>query len=679
MRIPALVLTMTLALTVVAQEPRKNPFRDGTGRGATEASTVAATVDPVKQAPRVIRGVEAGVGRMIADVAFTDMAGKPGKLSDFKAAQLTVVAFTNTTCPVCKKYAPVLARMEKEYAPKGVAFLFINPTATDKPNASLFAGRYVHDVNGVLTAVFNATSTAEVIVLDPARTVVYRGAIDDQYGLGYSLDAPRTRYLLPVLDTALAGKRPVISATEAPGCSLEPDASKAPLVALTYHARIERIVQSHCLECHHKGGVAPFSLETYEDVKSHKAMIRKVVDRGTMPPWLAGSKDDSKPSRFSNDCSLTPGDKKDLLAWLAGDLKKGDPADAPRTRTFETGWLIGKPDAIFQLPTPVPVKAEGIMDYHIERIETDYLEDRWIRAVEVQPTARDVVHHVLVFAMPKGAARMGGEANGFFAAYVPGNNHLIYPEGYAKRLPKGSTLLFQIHYTPNGTATTDQTRLGVVFASEAPRHEIHSVGIFNSAFEIPPGADNHRVTARLPVPFNARVLALFPHAHLRGKAAKYELTTPEGKVETLLDVPHYDFNWQLEYRFAEPLLAPRGSTLTYTAWYDNSSKNPANPDPTKAVRWGKQTFDEMHLGYLEYVVDGSGFSRIGALAGGLLGQRFPADVKFPKDGIAIPEPYQRVLSRFDLNGDGRIDQKEFDAMPRRLQGAVLEYVRQLMP
>jgi thiol-disulfide isomerase/thioredoxin len=662
MRISALGLTMILALAVNAQQ-----------------SAVSTRIDTLKQAPRVIRGVEAGVGRMIADVGFTDLAGKSGKLSDFKNAKLTVVAFTNTTCPVCKKYAPSLARIEKEYTPKGVAFLFINPTATDKPDAATFAGRYVHDVDGALTAAFNATSTAEVIVLDSARTVVYRGAVDDQYGLGYSLDAPRTKYLVPVLDTALAGKRPVITATEAPGCTLEPDAAKAKPVALTYHARIERIVQTHCLECHHKGGVAPFSLETYEDVKAHKAMIRKVVDRGTMPPWLAVSHDAGKPSPFSNDCSLTPDDKKDLLAWLAGDLKKGDPADAPRPRTFETGWLIGKPDAIYELPKPVPIQAEGIMDYHIERIETDYPEDRWVRAVEVQPTARDVVHHVLIFAVPRGARTGGGEANGFFAAYVPGNTHLIYPEGYAKRLPKGATLVFQIHYTPNGTATKDQTRLGVVFGSEAPRHEIHSVGIFNSAFEIPPGADNHRVTSRIPVPFNARVLALFPHAHLRGKAAKYDLTTADGKVTTLLDVPHYDFNWQLQYRFAEPVLAPRGSTLTYTAWYDNSSSNPANPDPTKAVRWGKQTFDEMHLGYLEYVVDGSGFGRISALAGGLLGQRFPTDVKFPKDGIAIPEPYQRALARFDADKNGRIDQKEFEAMPKRLQGAVLEYVRQLMP
>jgi hypothetical protein len=187
--------------------------------------------------------------------------------------------------------------------------------------------------------------------------------------------------------------------------------------------------------------------------------------------------------------------------------------------------------------------------------------------------------------------------------YVPGNNSLVYPDGYAKKLPKGATLHFQMHYTPNGKATTDQTKLGLIFAKHPPRHEVQVAGIVNTRFEIPPGEGNHRVDAKIPVPFDAKVLALFPHAHLRGKAAKYELNTPDGKTSTLLDVPHYDFNWQLQYRFADPVTAPRGSSLTYTAWYDNSDKNPANPDPKKTVRWGQQTYEEMHLGYIEFVRD----------------------------------------------------------------------------
>jgi hypothetical protein len=178
------------------------------------------------------------------------------------------------------------------------------------------------------------------------------------------------------------------------------------------------------------------------------------------------------------------------------------------------------------------------------------------------------------------------------------------------------------------------------------------------------------------VTVDAKVLALFPHAHLRGKAAKYELKTQDGKVEKLLDVPHYDFNWQLQYRFTEQVVAPKGSTLIYTAWYDNSDKNPANPDPKKRVHWGQQTYDEMHLGYLEYVVEG-GNGKLGPLAGGLLGIRPPTDVKFPKDGVVIPDRFKQVFMKYDTNSDGKIDQKEFDAMPPFLQTAVLEYVRNM--
>jgi hypothetical protein len=179
------------------------------------------------------------------------------------------------------------------------------------------------------------------------------------------------------------------------------------------------------------------------------------------------------------------------------------------------------------------------------------------------------------------------------------------------------------------------------------------------------------------VPIDAQVLAVFPHAHLRGKAARYELKTPDGKTEKLLDVPHYDFNWQLQYRFAEPVTVPKGSTLTYTAWYDNSDKNPANPDPKKTVRWGQQTYDEMHLGYVEYITDGKG--RLGPLANLDALLRPPTDVKLPKDGVVIPEQFKRVFMKYDTNNDGKIDQKEFDALPPLLQNAVAEYLRNMMP
>jgi thiol-disulfide isomerase/thioredoxin len=620
----------------------------------------AKSADPgPKEAPKLRLPAEAGVGRLVPDVALTDLAGKSGKLSDFKASKLTVVAFTNSTCPVCKKFAPALQRLEKEWADKGVSFLFVNPTKTDKVGAHGFAGRYVHDTDGTLTAAFGASSTAEVFVLDSARTVQYRGAISDQYGLGYALDAPRNNYLATALTDLLAGKSPVVAATSAPGCELSPDAAKAPKVALTYHARIERIMLANCVECHRAGGVAPFALDTYDDVVANKGMIRKTVEKGTMPPWFAAAPKKGEHSLFANDRTLSADDKADLFAWLAGDTKKGDPADAPLPRKFDSGWAIGKPDAILQLPKPVAIKAEGVMPYQVVRVETSYDEDRWVRAIEVQPTDRAVTHHVLVFAVQRGRP-LGGEASGFFAVYVPGNNNLIYPEGYAKKLPKGCDLVFQLHYTPNGKATTDQTKIGLVFAKEKPRNEVHTFGIAHTGLAIPAGEGNHKVVASDT--FDGQILAFFPHAHLRGKAMKYELRAADGTTRTLLDVPHYDFNWQLQYRFREPL-SVKMDELVYTAWYDNSKSNPANPDPTKRVRWGPQTSDEMHLGYVEFV-----FSREPG-----------KEWKFPQGGVAIPEQYRLPMAGFDKNGNGRFELEEFEAMPPAVKKVVTQHLSRTLP
>ena len=609
MRSIAFALAAMFTSFVAAEDPKKNPFRDGSGTVNPEPKATPKKADPIKQGPRAIRPGEAGVGVLVPDLAFTDIAGKQGKLSDFKSAKLLVVAVTDVGCPVGKKYGPTLAKLETELADKNVTFLFVDPIAADaaedlkKAVADRgFAGRTIHDKDGALASAFAATTTTEVFVLDSARTVLYRGAIDDQYGIGYSREAPTRRYLAAAISDALAGKVPVLAATTAPGCELA--AKPRTGVDITYHARIERLVQANCVECHRKGGVAPFALDTFEQISSRKAAIKRAVEGGTMPPWFAAPPAKGEHSPWLNDRSLAPADKADLLAWVNSDMKKGDAKDAPLPRDFASGWLIGKPDATFQLPKPIAVKATGTMPYQNVTVDTGFDEERWVQAIEVQPTAREVVHHVLVFAAPKGAPRAVGEGQGFFAVYVPGNNVLVYPDGFAKKLPKNATLHFQIHYTPNGTATEDQTKIGLIFAKEPPRHEVRVSAMLNHQFEIPPGADNHKVEGAIPyVPFEAKALAFFPHAHLRGKAARFDLKTPDGTTTTLLDVPHYDFNWQMVYRYTEPVSIPRGSRLTYTAWYDNSEKNPANPDPKKTVRWGPQTYEEMHLGYLEYYLD----------------------------------------------------------------------------
>jgi hypothetical protein len=273
--------------------------------------------------------------------------------------------------------------------------------------------------------------------------------------------------------------------------------------------------------------------------------------------------------------------------------------------------MIGQPDAVVQIANPIEVKAEGTMPYQVAIVETNFPDDKWVRGFEIQPTAREVVHHVLVFTQEPGSRsgrpRFPGEDNdgaGFFAFYVPGNSHVIYPDGFAKLLPAGAKLRFQIHYTPNGNATRDQLKLGMVFAPQPPEHIVHVAGISNHRLSIPPGAAHHAETAVIPIPTEVKLLGFMPHMHVRGAAFRFEAILPDGTVRTMLDVPHYDFNWQITYRYEEPVTLPQGAKLRATGWFDNSANNPANPDPTKTVPWGQQTFEEMMLGYVEFYLPG---------------------------------------------------------------------------
>lgn len=566
--------------------------------------------DSPRQAPKRLKASECGVGQLVSDVSFTDLDGDAGQLSTLLKDKPLVVALVSLDCPVSRRYLPTLAQMEKDYSARGVAFLLVAPTRSDRPDLLRAAlhkhglrSRCVVDVTGKFAQILSARATTDVFLLDGARTLVYRGAIDDQYGLGYSLEAPRQRYLVNALEALLEGRTPEIAATAAPGCILEdPQPPSTENAMPTYHGRISRILQANCVECHRQDGVAPFPLENYEQVSAKAGMIRRMVERGLMPPWFAAPAPAGASTPWVNDRSLPDREKDDLISWLDAGKPAGDPADAPRSRSWPREWQIGTPDAILQIPQPLEVNATGVMPYQHAIVDTSFAEERWVRGFEVQPTARQVVHHVLVLVQEKGRKRpaQDGELGGFFAAYVPGNNAIVYPSGFAKSLPAGARLVFQIHYTPNGTATRDQVRLGLLFSEERPAHEVHIAGIANHRLSIPPGAENHPVTATIPVPRSVRLLAFMPHMHVRGKAFRYELVQPDGEARTLLEVPRYDFNWQLSYRYAEPPLLPAGSRVRATGWFDNSANNPANPDPQRTVPWGPQTSDEMMLGYVEY-------------------------------------------------------------------------------
>lgn len=603
-------VTRTEAAGAVAQmETSRHWARLPEGKAAP-AAAANAPADPAAEAPRPVPAAELGVGRRLAEAEARDLDGRRRKLFPAAGQKALVIAVTSSSCPLSAKVAPVLGRLEAAFRDRGVGFVYLAPVATDSPaslrelrRAGGWKGPVVPDAGRQVAAALGVRSTTEVFVCDASGTLCYRGAVDDQYGLGYSRASARTEPLKAALEAVLEDRAPEVMATTAPGCVVELPALKPVAEKVTYHRQVARVLQQHCVECHHEGGIAPFPLDRLRDVVEHAGMIRRQLERGAMPPWFAAP---GHGVAFANDRSMPERDRRQLLDWLASDRPEGNAKEAPVRRRHPAEWAIGKPDVVYQIPEPIAVPAEGVMDYQNVMVETGLTEDRWVEALEIQPTARSVVHHVLVFAQKPGdrKGRRGDDSSdervGYFAAYAPGNSVQRFPDGFGRRLPAGTVLRFQVHYTPNGRAVKDQVRMGLRFRATPPAHPVHVLGLANGLIEIPPGAARHAEFAGAAVPREARVLAFMPHMHVRGAAFRFDLVESGGKTRTLLDVPRWDFNWQLAYRCADPVVLPAGATLRATGWFDNSPGNPANPDPKATVHWGRQTFEEMMLGYIEY-------------------------------------------------------------------------------
>lgn len=557
-----------------------------------------------KVAPIVVESPSELIGRPVANFKATDIHGEGFDLRRYAAGSPVVIALTSTTCPLCKKYGPSLAELEKVFLDQGVKFVFIDSIATDSLEEAVethrelgWSGPLILDRNQELVSLLSADSTTEVFLLDRELRLRYRGAVDDQYGLGYTKPEPQQRYLKSAIEQLLLEETLSVVQTTSPGCRILPTStSDRPL---EYHRDISRIVQNHCVECHRGGGVAPFTLETPEQLVAHAGMVVDVVGNRTMPPWFAAP-DSERPHRWINDAGLSEREQQALVKWLESDQTLGDSAVGPVPRVFESQWAIGTPTLEVRLPQRNRVRSSGYLDYLHQRIALTHEVDQWIQAVEVRPTAPEVVHHVLVYAIPRNSNQVDiDERSHFLAAYAPGNNKAVFGAGFAKKLPANHDLLVQMHYTPNGRATFDQTAIGFRLTETPPLHEIKVYGIANREIRILAGADNHPEVAELRLPRGAYITAFFPHMHLRGKAFRFEHQTQQG-TQQLLDVPQYDFNWQLEYRLLNPQLIHRGEQIVVTGWFDNSAGNPSNPESTKVVRWGPQTYEEMLIGYVEY-------------------------------------------------------------------------------
>jgi hypothetical protein len=425
----------------------------------------------------------------------------------------------------------------------------------------------------------------------------------------------------------------VVLGSWAGGYSMVRDVQGAQAAAPTYTKDVAPILFRNCTVCHRPGEIGPMSLLTYADVQPYASSIKEEIEAGHMPPWHANA----PAGTFRNERRLSDADRTTLIRWADAGAPQGDPKDMPPPPTYTEGWTIGEPDVVFPLPEPFQVPARGTIEYQYIEVPTNFTEDKWIQAIELRPDARDVVHHILLYARepegsgpprprvlvprrdqglsapapaPGGQPRQQRRLGSLVATMAPGWSATVYQPGTAMQIRAGAVLTFQMHYTASGTARADRSRVGIRFADAPPTTEVRAGSFINGQFVIPAGAARHQVDAEVSFAQDAQVWGVFPHTHLRGVRWEYRVIHPDGRAEMILDVPSYDFHWQTYYLFARPLAVPAGSKIVSSAWYDNSAQNPHNPDPTVDVRWGDQTWEEMQYTGLLYSVAPAPASRV---------------------------------------------------------------------
>lgn len=418
---------------------------------------------------------------------------------------------------------------------------------------------------------------------------------------------------------------------------------------VTFSKEVAPIFYKSCVGCHRSGEAAPFSVLNYKDVRPWARSIKEKVVNREMPPWHA----DPHFGQWANNPRLTEAEIKTIVAWVDGGAVEGNPKDLPAAPQLVEGWSIGKPDQIISMPEEHSLEADGPDEYQYFDVPTGFTEDKYVQMAEARPGNRKIVHHIIAFIVPPGQptldkipkeqrdkmfemslknspfyrdgflirmkpdqpvyddgnqlpANLKGFNNvdDFLTAYAPGSSYGGWQPGIAKRVPAGATIRFQVHYSKvAGSAQKDRSSVGLIFAKQSPEKLMKTRAVANIFFQIPPNAEHHKVVGVWKPTLDITIHSLMPHMHYRGAAMEYKVFYPDGRSETLLNVPNYSFNWQLSYKPKSPIRIPAGSKIEVTGYFDNSTKNKYNPDPTKSVRQGEPTYDEMMMGFMDYVAE----------------------------------------------------------------------------
>jgi hypothetical protein len=574
---------------------------DGQAPNALASNTNVAAVETAAATPMPMK-ID---NFMLADE--TLMGHELYRLADAKAI---VLITQGNGCPISRNLAPRVRELKAKYAPQGVEFLMLNSNLQDRREDVIeeskefnFGVPVLMDVNQLVGEQLGVTRTGEFFVIDPKTwKVVYRGPLDDRLDYGTQKAVATHTWAADAIEAQLAGRQAMAANKQSPGCLIDfpQRAQKAQHAKISYAKDIAPILEAKCVGCHQKGSIGPFAMTSYEMVKGFSPMIRETIRTDRMPPWNV----DPHVGKFQDDKSLTKDEIKTLVHWIEAGAPRGagpDPLALAKREAPE--WPLGKPDLILDIPS-YTIPASGVVDYQRPAVANPLTEGKWIKASTYKVSQRQAVHHFLsgyMKDMPKGQAnesRWGASVGG----YAVGAESTLWPKNVGTYLPPGGAIGFQAHYTPFGKEVTDTSKIGLYFYKDNEKPDLMMRGavVVDNTIVIPAGEARHKETAYVEFPKEALLYSAFPHAHYRGYASDLWLELPDGTKKMLLAMPRYDFNWQREYTFAEPIKIPAGSRVIANYWYDNSKRNPANPDPTKTIVWGDQSWEEMFYTALRF-------------------------------------------------------------------------------
>ncbi len=563
--------------------------------------------------------------KLAEDFALLDEMGHFHRLYYFTDKKAVVLVSQQNGCPINRKSYGYLEGLKKIYGPLGVVFLMINANPQDdRPSIRQEAKDYgldipiLQDRAQVIAEGLSIKRSAEALVIDPSGwSIVYQGAISDEFGYETQFAGPIHPYLKNAIDAVMSHKPVAVPHTDIKGCLF--DFTARPAQPVTYGHDVAPILMKKCILCHSQGQIAPWSMDDYGKVMGHGAMIREVIRTRRMPPWGA----DSSYLRLKNDLSLTPQQTRTMVHWVEQGMPRGDGPDPlpSAQRPAVDGWPWGRPDMIISCKDLQTIPPTGNLNYRFVPGDKVMDQDRWIKMSYWNPGNRKVLHHAHLLVENPALDR---HQEWFYASgryfdfdmvprkknyhlidnYSPGYSPLLLPSDTGMYLPKGTRFTFVLHYTPTGKAETDQTRIGLYFHKTQPAKILSIYYFWNkskSLKAIPAHVKNFIVRAVLPIPNQIRIYGIKPHMHLRGRSMTITAHYPDGNSHIILSVPNYKYNWQARYLFTNPLLIPAGTKMEIVSTYDNSAQNPDNPDPDHPVLWGGRTNDEMQLAIFYYV------------------------------------------------------------------------------